>query len=95
MSKHTPKPWKVFHKGNTIAVLQSGNVKRPIVEWNGFDSSPFPHGEKLANAYLIAASPKMLEALEELLECNMPQTETAWIADKRARVIIAKAKGNQ
>lgn len=67
-SKHTPGPWIARDgdsRGNawTIGVPSpaSFNVKSPVVA-SIFGSSGRPIEEKIANAYLIAAAPDLLEA---------------------------------
>jgi hypothetical protein len=53
-----------------------------------------------ANAWLIAAAPELLEALEELLECQKfganalaRQVQRKGMALEKARAVIARAKG--
>ena len=48
---HTPTPWVAFIGGSTIAVHDEHG--RPVVQWNGFDSSDFKLRTQAANARLI------------------------------------------
>lgn len=67
MSRHTPGPWEVdemltINAPSTLMVAEcSCAANRPL--WGGTDYSTRAHQE--ANAQLMAASPEMLEALEE------------------------------
>ena len=75
IAKHTPGPWK-FIDATKVAgmqfaqkcVIKAGGKQIADFSWN--DSSPwFPtKGESQANARLIAASPDLLEALQECEE---------------------------
>lgn len=99
-SKHTPGPWQSFiwddSKPDTITVgasrLCSNNGGRTKDHLFDIDCSgpDYVKEEMKANAYLIAAAPEMLEALEkiesELLDVDMEIPEYLTLA-------IAKARG--
>lgn len=96
--EHTPGPWKaLWSSGISI----HGPDDRSVASIAS--SIKRPEGEKAANAYLIAAAPDMLEALEgitgfvERLAGDEP-AEAAnpelWRKLERARAAIAKAKGS-
>lgn len=73
MNKHTPGPWKwkvnTWHYALVIPPSQElticSTVKRiAVLEWEGLQKNPYtiPNDEAQANAWLIAASPELLEA---------------------------------
>ena len=92
MTKHTPGPWKVVLTGAaqqaSIAVVGNGKI---IYEFpmSIIDEQP----EHLANAYLNAAGPAMLAALEEAVS-----EMRDWHPDHPSMVqiqnAIAKAEGS-
>lgn len=103
MSKHTKGPWTTTLIKNDLSMNGVG-----IVEVNGpkgiicnLEESTIE--ETLANAQLIAASPEMLEALEEccrlLIGCTVNSVDPKDFAEIRQKCydiqdyIIAKAKG--
>lgn len=67
MAKHTPGPWRVMPDSlgtietvtGTIAVGQTFDIVSPLVDGK--------HEERMANARLIAAAPRLLDALEKIL----------------------------
>ena len=82
---HTPGPWTASehgaytdYKGNNIVIL-GDDLRIAVVLGPDTD-------ETQANARLIAAAPDLLEALEALLEGDFNVAE-------KARLAIAKAKG--
>ena len=85
--KHTPGPWeystdnaRVYHEESNICVARCAG--------DTFDANSF--AECLANAWLIAAAPELLEALRSLLLApGQPCAELA------ARAAIAKAEGRE
>ena len=83
-TKHTPGPW---HIANGVQIRSNRDQIAKI--WMMRD------GEGRANARLIASAPDLLEALIELADCGAE----AWGEDrpcvKWARVVIAKATGEQ
>ncbi len=102
MTEHTPGPWAAFgFRGQQMQPLQSwdeaapglsiGSVHstEPICRVNGY-MHPV-----VANARLIAAAPELLEALEQIVDCDF-DTDSLLNEDgdiKRARAAIAKARG--
>ena len=95
---HTPGPWKVDATGSEAAgwafrIVGDANYA-PLARINGVGPT------SAANARLIAAAPKLLEALEALLE-DINHTRIPGIADSNnierssgwARIVIAEAKG--
>jgi hypothetical protein len=87
--KHTPGPWKVFNSHKVIEV-QEGDLL-PVINWSGFDDSRRTHNEHLANAFLIASAPELLEALERIISVygELVPREVNTIA----RAAISKAEG--
>lgn len=94
-AKHTPGPWTVYDdsfdgKTNRIEIVALGKTVARI-----YCSVP---SEDIENASLIAASPRLLKALENLL--NMPEydgsattSKTRRAAKREAKEAIAQAKG--
>ena len=101
MSKHTPGPWILFQDQSVrhYAGIEAGKLSIVSIgypdELNPIDDSGV-HGntedEALANAYLIAAAPDLLEALENLENDDNSIPSHAWDMVQSA---IAKAKGGQ
>lgn len=108
MNKHTPRPWSV----SLWVDIQAGYTKQgePIVVANVGQADNFrgehvvtsDKEELLANAHLIAASPDLLETLEDLIcaAISMPVSydnlcqgtlDSAVISAEEA---VAKARGN-
>lgn len=95
MSNHTPGPWRVPITMPTDVVDSAENRWiancRPSV--NGA-----PLEQQEANARLIAAAPDLLEALEWIVQPDIPigsNAEFQHRAIEVARAAIAKAKGPQ
>jgi len=93
MSKHTPGPWKVEHRGYKYIVSKSrdGYITRDVCRMDGSTMAAFAQE---ANARLIAAAPELLEALKDalqLLEVYGGDFEEA--TRNQARAAIAKAEG--
>ena len=97
-NKHTPGPWRVTEpngKGNGIKIEGPGDWPRLPEAWIGFLTRS---EEQCANAYLIAAAPDLLEALEMVRDadddCKMDGLPTI-PGPARAKIdaAIAKAKG--
>lgn len=66
MSKHTCGPW-VHHKDSPTDVIIAPNAPHaPSIAT--IDIGPYDRAEITANARLIAASPKLLSALRDLLK---------------------------
>ena len=91
--KFTPGPWKVQRTNQGVFI--EGNVEKPIgylAQVRGI----YRDGNRVmedANAALIAAAPKLYEALYELLEAQfVPDKYHAILA---ARAALAKARGEE
>lgn len=93
-AQHTPGPWSVekcvanhlhpyYEQGTIIQTVDSEVADECIatIEVSERDE---------ANAYLIAAAPELLEALEGLVE-NIPHHDS--VSWDKAHAAIAKAKG--
>ena len=94
-TQHTLAPW--FSDG-TVDNCEVYADSRAICVLKG--SPDCNTTEELANINLIAAAPFLLEALEELLECQKfgvnalaKQIERKGKAKELARAAVAKAKG--
>lgn len=97
MSKHTDGPWFVNRKNN-IQVTGNMNVIQThsndglgyhIAYSTGWEDNKETAEESKCNAYLIAAAPDLLEALEGILSAQLlPEYH-----QKIAKAAIAKAKG--
>jgi len=88
MSKHTPGPWEASHDidANCVATITSGWVVVSIgADPNKFDAE--------SDARLIAAAPKMLEALElaDAMLCGANMDKSA--IGRKINAALAKAKG--
>lgn len=106
-AKHTPGPWHIIidDDGNPLSgrpmVAAEPELDCAIVHWDGFKQRFWEsaRGEKEmhANARLIAASPCLLEALEELVDLFDGLVSGEYQPDsfttQPARAAIAKAKG--
>jgi hypothetical protein len=104
MSKHTPGPWyycQVERKVKSVANMRHEDGRSDfVIARVPHRSSDYPisHDEHKANSQLLAASPELLAALEELVkECidegweeEAPDSGGAF---EQAIQLIAKAKG--
>ena len=83
MSKHTPGPWKSTQDGfiESNEPIEKGETEKKIIAdvWGG---------DCIANAFLMAAAPEMLEALEFI---NHDRTIAQIV--QAAEKAIKKAKG--
>lgn len=70
MAKHTPGPWRaeIGHDGPEWNILTDKECRDD--EWEV--ATAWPHHGAEANAKLIAAAPKMLEALQEVVSMRFP-----------------------
>ncbi len=82
-AKHTPGPWEVDH--DAIYCAESGDIIAEI---------DFARDEYSANARLIAASPDLLEALEEARK-RLNGAGMLGGPDDPVNAAIAKAKGER
>ncbi len=85
--EYTKGPWKIEGEGQaTVGILATGH-NHFIAFLQGW-AQP----QQDANAYLIAAAPDLLEALEEMYEiCNMSSDDAPHRV--KARAAITKARG--
>ena len=91
MSKHAPGPWTaIYHAGfGVLIVSHEGRVARVT---SGGD----PDYERIdANAYLIAAAPDMLAALNMALDAIKDNWEIDDDVQTAIRAAIAKAEGEE
>lgn len=94
MSKHTPGPWEVGFYLTTEAfraIMEHRAVMRPdgaLLCVTG----PSGDADSDADARLMAASPKLLEALKGLVACSHGEGVEC-VHYKRAHAAIAKAEG--
>lgn len=95
MSKHTPGPWNNLPRHECVPICRQDDAGLSI----GFvhSSDPERQAQGLANAFLIAAAPDLLEALETFREAfvmavgdNSPFAKCA-LSDVDA--VISKARG--
>ena len=86
----TPGPWNVS-EGHTLTITAEG------VDVATVDAPRDRYAEGVANAYLIASAPELLEALEEcygFAALFNHDTDASWaLAQRRILSAIAKAKG--
>lgn len=103
MSKHTPGPWEMRLSDNATPFIQHGkdaylhDIDDPDHLVCVMPAKITRDFNSFANAYLIAAAPELLEALEMILQ-NWPverdgmDSEILPVGVKNARAIVAKAK---
>jgi hypothetical protein len=107
VSGHTAGPWAIHYQRRVIVPL--GDAFKPIEVKDGVAHADegaqslfliadprdgLSEDETYANAFLAAAAPCLLEALEEAVEWDSHDAEgveAVWLA--KARAAIAKAKG--
>lgn len=91
--RHTPGDWESVANGNCFTVVESGSQYGDIaiatVHYNAEDED----GDTKSNAALIAASPDLLAALEEIVRVFPLLIDEQNAALTKARQAIAKAKG--
>lgn len=96
MSGHTPGPWRVATATETgkpiVCAIEGPDAGMCIAEINSW--------RQVANGYLIAAAPEMLQALEWIIdeyESNIDTNEgpSDEPIPRWARAAIAKAKGKR
>ena len=97
--KHTPKPWEVFD--HSIGIGVSTVAGADIAHCAGFDSRR-SREEEVANAYLIASAPDLLETLKALYDAYKQLADSGdagyWSLEgtdigKQTLAAIAKATG--
>ena len=96
--KHTPGPWHRGCEGSEViqivTVDESDNLQlciATVYKWVALNPKTQDSEEARANAYLIAAAPELLAALESVLEHADFMGGRAQIAHTRAKAAIAKA----
>lgn len=90
---HTPGPWKAYvGRRPSVYAEGYGNINL-LTTRNGFQKGTSPRGleQAKADANLIAAAPELLEALKEMLDLYIWDSD----ASDRAKAVIAKAEGRQ
>ena len=96
-SKHTPGPWRVWNINDVFTMDRDGDptngyhIADCMVDNATIDEREMSLSEQRANAYLIAAAPEMLEALEEWLH-DFGSTNEISI---KTRELIAKARAEK
>ena len=92
-TQHTPGPWHVATRRNEFHSERVFAGSRYIACIGGSDDTV---DEQKANAHLIAASPELLEALEDVTDrldwLNSDDNARIMEATDKARSAIAKAK---
>jgi hypothetical protein len=94
MNKHTPGPWAIAPDPEhltaaPLVISESRNIAK-VLYYGGSEDN-----QVNANAYLIAAAPEMLEALENtfwLLD-HRPDHEDIRRQQEYLKIVITKAKG--
>lgn len=89
MSKHAPAPWSV-DIANVLLGVEHGDEISDLVGNRVCEVSPL--SSKLPNAYLIAAAPDLLEALESLYNAVDSCVDLTPEVMLHARIAIEKAK---
>jgi hypothetical protein len=95
MSKHTPGPWKVEHRGYKYIVSKSrdGYITRDVCRMDGSTMAAFAQE---ANAHLISAAPDMLDVLLRAKDAIEALDGTSADNEKLVddyRAVIAKVEG--
>lgn len=102
--KHTSGPWKVVNKSYSGVGILEGLPSIQVADDGLTIAQLCDTGNEQADAYLIAAAPELLEALQEMVsEIAFLYLEHAPLAKKyrpqdelvleRLQVVIAKATG--
>lgn len=91
--KHTPGPWsyrkqKLRSQFAAVIIEIKDAAGQTIVHWSGFDGLRQKKSEIIANARLIAASPRMLQALQCITNPAADDDDLDF-----ARAVIAEATG--
>lgn len=89
MSTHTPGLW-IVNAGGDIVSTSPVNIIASVRFMDMDGVSPLP---QRANAYLIAAAPELLEALEVAKICLKENRGPSMDEFKQIQGAIAKAKG--
>jgi len=87
ITQHTPGPFRIFKRDDLIITIQCApSPDNNMIICVG--------SNKEANAALVLAAPELLAALEKLVE-DWALIGTPLPANDPARIVIAKAKGQQ
>lgn len=93
---HTPGPWAYDEESQEVYSTHENHGAGWIAFVRGNDSNntPLPEPQRLANACLIAAAPKLLEALKNMLACmEARDMDSMANAANDACKVVAKAEG--
>lgn len=94
MDKHTDGPWHVSNEGTLV--IRDDMWFSHIASGIGYPSND----DEMANAHLIAASPELLSALQQLVEIYDCTDGRSWTTSSKRRALdaahaaINKAFGN-
>lgn len=91
---HTPGPWEVRpdEDGRGYFRIRGTRLARLFKVANVLFGSAFDRAEALANARLIAASPELLEALEDILSEYVRDIADAGDEDPEEKAIVKFAR---
>ena len=95
MSNHTPGPWEIkrhFDPGYKFISAPKHSHLAQVV-WCMEDEGRSPECE--ANAYLIAAAPELLEALDKIIGLAKVGRMVHVINTAKAAIAKAKGEGNE
>ncbi len=96
--RHTEGPWTVLYSSGVYPSIHAGGTNIPVATLYAHTPVRSEHDVFInaeANAYLIAAAPELLKALEILLACSMPVDMIDRTAIELAKSAIAKARGSE
>ncbi len=106
MNQHTPGPWKPMGRRLIVGQVEGKLVRVCRLEYVTEIEQPDPHDieirfmtneELQANTQLITAAPKLLKALQDLLDVSLsfhrPTDPVGWIAIMEAKKAISIALG--
>lgn len=89
---HTPGPWRIYEFEHRYPGIESERLS--VVLWGHEDEDAgvrgHTHAEAIANAHLIAAAPKMLEALREV--AHHADDECGFMVLVRAAILKAEGR---
>lgn len=96
-AKHTPGPWHVVpikpaRDEDNVIVIRHGDISDTENEVTCLLPMSIDNQYRMADAYLIAAAPQMLLALENLMDMLDRLGSQHW-AVSQAKRVIKKAKG--
>jgi hypothetical protein len=98
--KHTPAPWNPRIIRDEEGIVQMAFVSAKDVNGFSYDAEILGEDEyredverQIADVYLVASAPELLEALKNLLAVMEGEGGTKTNAQETARQAIAKAEG--